>query len=150
MTVFIALVVDSGRGNCRAGFAGISPRAVFLSAVVWPKMLRIMAGLHQKDSYALFDFGSGTCKARFAAFFLPRAVFLLWFSGPDAQHYGLYEPKGQLRGEILADMVPVVQTAENCRFSAGAVHQGRRQFLRGAEACPHGPFDHTHSPVARG
>ena len=60
------VIVDSCSGICRAGFAGIAPRAVFLPVVAWSQMLGIMAGTHQKDSYALFFFGSGMCKARFA------------------------------------------------------------------------------------
>ena len=75
---------------------------------------------------------------------------LLASPGPDARHHGRCEPEGQLRGEILADMVPVVQTAENCGNSAVAVHQGRRHFLHGAEADSRGPCDHRVSPVARG
>ena len=63
-TVF-ALVVDPGNGLCWAGFAGIVPRAVFLFVVVRPKMLRIMAGMTQRDTYV----------AGFAGF-APRAVFL--------------------------------------------------------------------------
>ena len=43
----------------------------------------------------------------------------------------------QLRGEILADIVPMVQSAENCGNSAVAVHQGRPHFLHGAEADSH-------------
>ena len=36
------------------------------------------------------------------------------------------------------------------RFSAVAVHHGRRHSLRGADADPHGPCDHGESPVACG
>ena len=83
--------------------------------------------------------------------FAPRVVFLsLLASGPDARHFGQDGPEGPLRGEILADMVPMVQTAENCGFSAVAVQQGRRHFLRGAHADSHGPLDHRDSPVAHG
>ena len=101
-----------------------------------------------------------------------RAVFLsLLSSGPDARHPGRYGPEGhfcsevvaalvadhgsvmsagppaggQLRGGVLADMVHMVQTAENFGNSAVAVHQGRRLFLRGAQADSHGPCDHRDS-----
>ena len=60
---------------------------------------------------------SGMYKVGFTGDSAPRAVFLsLLSSGPDAWHHGRYEPEGQLRGEILADMVPMVQSAENCGF----------------------------------
>ena len=49
----------------------LTPRVVFLSVVVWPKMLRIMAGMHHKVSYALFGPGSGMCKARFVGILNP-------------------------------------------------------------------------------
>ena len=48
-----ALVVDSASGLCKAGIAGISPRAVFHSVVIRPAMLGIMACLEQKNNYAL-------------------------------------------------------------------------------------------------
>ena len=47
-----ALVVDSGSGMCKAGFAGEdAPRAIFPSIVGRPKMPGIMVGMDQKDSY---------------------------------------------------------------------------------------------------
>jgi actin beta/gamma 1 len=47
-----ALVVDTGSGMCKAGFAGDdAPRAVFPSIVGRPKMPGIMVGMDQKDSY---------------------------------------------------------------------------------------------------
>ena len=111
--------------------AGFSPRAVFPVVVVRPEMLGIMADMDQEDSIALFS-GSGMCKVGFTGDSAPRAVFLFLLSSLHARHPGQYGPDGQLRGEILADMVPVVQTAENCGVSAVAVLQSRRQFLRGA------------------
>ena len=45
---------------------------------------------------------------------------------------------------------PEVDSRGNCGFSAVAGHQGRRHFLRVAEAHPHGPCDHRDSPVAPG
>ena len=48
-----ALVVDSASGLCKAGIAGISPRAVFHSVVFRPAMLGIMACLDQKNNYVL-------------------------------------------------------------------------------------------------
>ena len=56
----VAFVVDF---SAMAGFAGDDAlRAVFLFAVAWPQILGIIAGMHQKDSYALFGPGSGLCK----------------------------------------------------------------------------------------
>ena len=43
----------------------------------------------------------------FCWYFTPRAVFLPWFSGPDARHHGRYEPEGQLCGEMVV-VIPVV------------------------------------------
>ena len=100
-------------------------------------MLDIMAGVDSKDCIALF--GRGLCKARFSGDSAPRAVSLsLLLSGPGARHHCQYGPDGQARGEILADMVLVVQTAANCGFSTVAVLQGRRHLLRGSEAHPYG------------
>ena len=46
------LVVDTGSGMCKAGFAGDdAPKAVFPSIVGRPKMPGIMVGMDQKDSY---------------------------------------------------------------------------------------------------
>ena len=42
--------------------------------------------------------------------------------------------------QLVEKLPPVVQTAENCWFSAVAVHQGRSHSCRGAEADPHGPL----------
>jgi actin beta/gamma 1 len=47
-----ALVVDTGSGMCKAGFAGEdAPRAVFPSIVGRPKHPGIMVGMDQKDAY---------------------------------------------------------------------------------------------------
>ena len=67
MTVFCA------RRRGWAGHAGIPPRAVFPVVVDRPAMLGIMAGMHQKDRYALFS-GSGMCKARVAGILTSRCV----------------------------------------------------------------------------
>ena len=49
-----ALFVDVGSGLLMSGFSGdAAPRALFLCVVVGKKMLRIMAGTHQKDIYAV-------------------------------------------------------------------------------------------------
>ena len=78
-----------------AGFTGDdAPRAVLLFLVVRPKMLGIMAGMDQKDSYALF-LGSGMCKAWFAGIF-HLALCSSCGSGHDALHRGRYGPEGQL------------------------------------------------------
>jgi len=47
-----ALVVDSGSGMCKAGFAGDdAPRAVFPSIVGRPCHQIVMAGMGQKNTY---------------------------------------------------------------------------------------------------
>ena len=102
-------------------------------------MLDIMAFIDQKDS------GSVIYYAGFDGDNAPRAVFLSFLSsGPVARHHGRYGPDGQLRGEIFADMVPMVHTADNCGVSAVAVLPGRRHLFCGAEVqyalsgrCPH-------------
>ena len=78
------------------------------------------------------DCGSGMCLLVLLVDAV-RAVFTSLSAGPPAG--------GQLRGEILADMVHLIQTAENCGISAVAVHQGRRADFpcRDAEADSHGP-----------
>ena len=43
----------------------------------------------------------------FCWYFAPRAVFLPWLAGPDAQHHGRYEPEGPSRGEMVV-VIPVV------------------------------------------
>ena len=48
-----ALIVDSCICMCMAGFTGVAPFAVFLSSAVTPKMLDTLAGINQKDSYAV-------------------------------------------------------------------------------------------------
>ena len=85
-----ALVADSGRGICRAGSAGLS-RAVFRYVVVRPKMLRIMAGMHQEDSYAV-DWFCWYCTS--------RCVPSCCRQAPDACHHGRYGPEGALRGAV--------------------------------------------------
>ena len=48
-----APVVDSGGGMCYAGFAGCgSPRGMFPSVVVRPKMVYIMAGMTRRQYFA--------------------------------------------------------------------------------------------------
>ena len=132
-----------------AGFAGIAPRAVFLPVVYRPEMLGIVAVMDQKDSYALF-LGSGMCKAWFAGIF-PLALCSSCGSCPDALHHGRYGPEGQLRGEILADMVPVVQTAGQLWiFRSCSTRQGHQHPCPGADADSHGLHclaDHRDSPV---
>ncbi|XP_072793712.1 actin, cytoplasmic 1-like [Vicugna pacos] len=47
-----AIVVDSGSGMCKAGFAGNNaPQAVFPSVVGRPRYQGVMVGMDQKDSY---------------------------------------------------------------------------------------------------
>ena len=109
-----ALVVDSGSGICRCGFAGFL-RAVFLYVFVEPQMLRIMAGMNQRDSYAVGRLAQDSphhgqyvltgqlcvpsrqwhVQFSFWVYFAPRAVFLLWSlsAGPPlGLHHGRYGP----------------------------------------------------------
>ena len=81
-----ALVFDSGSGIFRCGFAGFL-RAVFLYVVVKPKMLPILAGMAQKDSYAAGVTGILAGFARCAA---PRCVpFVSRLGRPtDFGHFG--------------------------------------------------------------
>src|SRR3569833_189938 len=47
-----ALVVENCSGMCMAGFAGDdAPRAVFPSIVGRPRLMGVMVGMGQKDSY---------------------------------------------------------------------------------------------------
>ena len=69
------LVVNPGSGMCRVGFTGYdAPRVMFPSGVARPKMLRILAGMDQKDRC------SGIYMVGFAGDNAPRAV--PWFAGP--------------------------------------------------------------------
>ena len=82
---------------CMVGFTGIAPRAVFLSVVVRPWMLGIMAGVYQKDrSLDIVDSCSGMCLAGFAGRLLLALCALQLSAGPDARHHGLYGPEGHL------------------------------------------------------
>ena len=64
------LVVNHGSGMCRVGFTGHDPpRVMFPSGVARPKMLRILAGMDQKDRC------SGIYMAGIACDNAPRAVF---------------------------------------------------------------------------
>ncbi|ETN76030.1 Actin [Necator americanus] len=52
MTKLSPLVIDSGSGMCKAGFAGDdAPRAVFPSMVGRPRHQGVMVGMGQRDSY---------------------------------------------------------------------------------------------------
>ncbi len=49
---FFALVIDSGSGMIKAGFAGDdAPRALFPSIVGRPRFKGLIVGVGQKDSY---------------------------------------------------------------------------------------------------
>ena len=71
-----APVVDSGSGMCYACIAGCgSPRGVFPSVVVRPKMVDIVAGMTRRTAFCglgalTSDSGSGMCMAGFAGFLL--------------------------------------------------------------------------------
>ena len=74
---------------CSAGFTGNDvPRVMIPSDVVWPKMLRIMAGMVQKDS----------CSGMARLFLLMTVHFVLCFlpslQARDARHHGRYGPEG--------------------------------------------------------
>ena len=145
VSLVVALFVVNGGGMLLAGFlcslltlAGLS---CWASWSVWTRMTVFFA--------LVVVSGGGICWAGLAGC-SSRCVPCCRLQARDARHHGRYGPEGQLRGESLADMVPVVQSAENCGFSAVAVHQGRRHFLRGSEAYPHGPCDHGDSLAARG
>ena len=144
-----APVVDSGGGMCYAGIAGCgSPRGMFPSVVVFPKMVHIVAGMTRRTVFCehgtlSVDSGSGMCKAWFACLYTSRCS-LTWLAGPDAQHLGRYEPEGLFRAlhccshaRCVQRQVPWLRGAENCGFSAVAANlQGRRLPCRAAEAHP--------------
>ena len=74
---------------CSAGFTGDDvPRVMFLSGVVRPTMLRIMAGMVQKDS----------CSGMARLVLLMTVHFVLCFlpslQARDARHHGRYGPVG--------------------------------------------------------
>ena len=102
-----------------AGLPGDVPfPAVFPSVVVRPAMLGIMAGMDEKDSGALIvDSGSVMCKARFAGYDTPRAVFPLVVS------LAVYA-RGDSTGAVLGqgDMPVVV--------SSGVFHQTAQKTVR--------------------
>ena len=120
----LVFVFDSVSGIFMCGFAGF-PRAVFVFVVVKPKMLRIMVGMAQKDSYAA---GVAGILAGFARYAAPRAVFPLFL--------------GSAGRRILASLAKEVQAAlvvDNCgMFMVGfarddalrAVFPGCRQARR--------------------
>ena len=82
-----------------------------------PKLLGIMDGMDQNDSIhcARRRPRQWLVQGSFCVYFAPRAVFLPWFSGPDALssgpplglHHGRYGPEGQLFGEVVV-FIPVV------------------------------------------
>ena len=74
-----SLVVVYGSGSCKGGFTGYYvPRFMFPSVHDRPKMLDIMAGTDQKNSYVHI----GGMLGWFAGDSAPRAVFLSLSSGP--------------------------------------------------------------------
>ena len=68
--------------------------------------------------------------------------FALFFSPSCRQAHVLGILAGMDQMDSYVAVVPMVQTAVDFGFSAVAVHQGRRHFLRGAQADSHGPCDH--------
>ena len=74
---------------CNAGFTGDDvPRVMFPSGVVWPTMLRIMAGMVQKDSCSGMARLVLLMTVHFVLCFLPSLQAL------DARHHGRYGPVG--------------------------------------------------------
>ena len=102
-----------GSGMCLAGFVGDDTFcAVFPSVVDRPRMLGIMAGMAQKDSYAARFSRSAAC-TRLVLLVFSLCYFLL-SPGPDARHHG--------------------------RHDTEAAHQrGHQHPCRGAKAFSHGP-----------
>ena len=133
---FLAFL-NPGSGMCKARIAGITPRYVFPLVVgnpagrsVWTRRTILqLAGFTGDDT---------SC-----------AVFSSLFSGPDARHYGRYEPEG-LQGGPEADSHILCCSSRPWRF-LGCSSTGRSSSRRGAKAVSHGPdcsSDHTHSSVA--
>ena len=83
------LVVDSGSGICRVGFAGF-PRAVFLF-VCQAQDAPHLAGINQRDSYAVGWF-CWYCTSRFVPSCRLQAT--------DACHHSRYGPEGAVRGAV--------------------------------------------------
>ena len=74
---------------CSACFTGDDvPRVMFPSGVVWPTMLRIMAGMVQKDSC------SGMAKLVLLMTVHVVLCFLPSLQARDARHHGQYGPEG--------------------------------------------------------
>ena len=67
---FFKFVDNPGSGMCRVGFTGYyAPCVMFPSGVARPTMLRVLAGMDQKDRY------SGIYMTGIACYNAPRAVF---------------------------------------------------------------------------
>ena len=133
-----ALDVDNGSGVSLAGYAGPSCRTNLLGIMdgmdqndsllhCWYFSPRCVpcCRFQARDARHHGRYGpggqycavfSGMCKVGFTADSAPHAVFLSFLSSGPHARLGPYGPDGQLRGEILADMVPMVPTAENCGF----------------------------------
>ena len=132
---------------CNAGFTGYdAPRVMFPSGVARPKMLRILAGMDQKDRC------SGIFKAGFPVYNTPRAVlcgmarlvllvtvhlalcFLPCLQARDARHHGRYGPEGFVRhvqGLVCWVLTMSLALCSSCLSQAQDVrHHGR-----------HGPQD---------
>ena len=77
---------------CTAGVTGNDvPRVLFPSGVARPKMLDIMAGLVQMDSY------SGIARLVLLVSLHLLLCFLPCLQARDARHHGRYGPEGMLR-----------------------------------------------------
>ena len=97
-----APVVDSGSGMCYACIAGCgSPRGIFPSVVVRPKMVDIMADMTRRTAFCGLVRSPSTPAVACAWLVLLGFFFamssLQRFAGPDARHHGRYEPEGLFR-----------------------------------------------------
>ena len=127
-----ALVFDSGSGIFRCGFCWVFLALLFLCVAVKPKMLRIMAGMAQKDSHAA---GVAGILAGFARYAAPRAVFPLLFGSA-----------GRRILAILAEEVQAALVVDNSgMFMVGfarddALHAVFPSCCQAPDACHHGRY----------
>ena len=111
----VVCFVDSGSGMSQAGFAVISPRAVFLSIVAWPLCSASWAVWTRRTVAVAFTRLVWTvtwCSCSTSRPLCTRRTVATWCSCSTAENFGL---------------------------SAVAVRPGRRHLFRPAEADPHGP-----------
>ena len=94
---------------CSAGFTGDDvPRVMIPSGVVWPKMLRIMAGMVQKDSC------SGMARLVLLLTVPLVLCFLPSLQACDALHHGQYGPEGLV--DAPRAVFPSLSSGPRCPF----------------------------------